>query len=112
MNANGIRLVERLKTCSEEMRTEIDFLVNGVDHELPEEGEEEYDEVQAFMDIDDRDDAFQRECRKILIDIGYYRVMPQAEIDSTYVSSGKKWDFKRKGIPYTQDHAIISYFHG
>ncbi len=48
--------------------------------------------------------ALLRALREFLIEAGFYRIMPQEEIDRTYVSGGKKWNFKLRGVAYTADY--------
>lgn len=85
-----------------------------------EERDYSYDEVSALFDVEDRAETWgveaatpdQRKAarrllqvaRRVLIDIGFYRVMPPEEIDSTVTLSGRAaWAFKLEGHAYTTD---------
>lgn len=101
--------------ADKEFASEVNYFVHGID-----EREYGYDEVSALFDILDRseqaiadydDPKLKRESRRLLkvaretcIAIGFYRVMPQEEIDNTYTSSTRApWTFKLKGVAYTSD---------
>lgn len=66
-----------------------------------------YDPVFALFDamnLEDQKRAVVDTCRTLLIEFGFFRVMPQDEIDATTVSPGiSKWVFKRGGVAYTTD---------
>lgn len=98
-----------LAVDDEEFQGEVDHFVHGV-----EEREYAYDEVSALFDIEDRaedphdgDRRLLKLCRQTLIAIGFYRVMPQDEIDSTFRSGdGSVWCFKLNKLAYTTDHNV------
>lgn len=98
-----------------EFKDEIDFHLC-----LDREYGDNYDEVSALFDVEDRAEMWGTEAatpdqrkaarrllkiaRRVLIDIGFYRVMPQDEIDNTFTSSGRApWSFKLDGVAYTTD---------
>lgn len=97
--------IERLKAnISQYLREEIEHKLN-IDRE---ESDEVYDTCDALLEIYDMAECNSelkliKECRLILIDLGFYRIMPQSEIDNTTVSRGTVWDFKIKGTAYTSD---------
>jgi hypothetical protein len=85
--------------------------------------EDGYDEVSALFDIERLCDDWLRDAEtaenrkavrrlqkvawRSLIAIGFYRVMPQEEIDSTVTSSGRQpWAFKLDGTAYTTDETV------
>lgn len=47
--------------------------------------------------------AFKNELKNIQIQLGIVRPISQKEMDNTYVTRGKKYDFKLKGIYYVFD---------
>lgn len=84
-------------------------------HQMSVEREYAYDEVAAAFDVEDRTETWVSEgsagarsllkaARQTLIDIGFYRVMLQQEIDETFTSNGRlPCAFKMLGIPYIND---------
>jgi hypothetical protein len=86
-----------------------------VDHHMGiEDREYAYDEVSALFDIEDRAEDWKhrsllREARRILIEIGFYRVMPVEEQERTMVSHGTVWAFKQGGTAYTSDHLVCDW---
>lgn len=106
---NRDRLTARLATASKNMRDELSYLVNDVEHEG------DYDIVDAFIDIEalaeDEETPFLRaECRRILIDVGLYVPMTSEEIRNTVTTQRHPWFFKRKGIAYQCVDSLASYF--
>jgi len=106
-----LELVQTQRLAGGEFDSEIDHYVNGID-----DREYAYDEVSALFDLYDvevserHDRHMIRLCRRLLIAAGFYRVMPQDEIDSTFRSSGRKvWDFVQDGVKYTTDHTTESW---
>ena len=88
-----------------DFQSEIRYFTNDI-----EERDYVYDELSALFDILDRNDQkdgdkrLLKVARQVLIDLGFFRIMPQDEIDNTYTSSGRSpWDFKLGGVPYTTD---------
>lgn len=86
------------------------FLREEIDHQMTVERDYEYDELDALFDTEDNAEGWKkrgllRQCRMLLIEIGFYRIMPQSEIDNTWVSGGTKWDFRLDGEAYTGDHS-------
>lgn len=86
------------------------FLREEIDYSMSLDRDYEYDELDALFDTECRAEDFKERglllsCRRLLITIGFYRVMPQNEIDNTWVSSGTKWDFKLGGVAYTADES-------
>ena len=86
------------------------FLREEIDHQMTVEREYEYDELDALFDTEDNAEGWGKRnlltaCRRLLIEIGFYRVMPQSEIANTWVSGGTKWDFRLDGQPYTGDYS-------
>lgn len=61
-------------------------------------------QTECFAE-DNEDRAMLKLARSLLIRAGYYRIMPQSEIDSTVVSLGAKWAFKQDGVAYTLDYS-------
>lgn len=105
------------------LREEVSYHVHSVDREYP------YDEVCAILDIEERyeealryerEASVKKECRhllnearSVLIELGYYRVLTQEEIDNTWSSSGVKWAFKRNGVAYDCESATAEeWFNG
>lgn len=94
------------------------LLVWGEDGDHHQRG---YDAVCALLDAEQRfeawlsdgmEDPVQRreirrgisQARRVLVEIGFYRVMTEDEISSTWVSGGRSpWDFRLDGVPYTSD---------
>ena len=112
---NREKLRARLQQgVSRDLQNELNHWME-IDRDPPEEGEQPYDVADAFLDVENLSDTekayveYRAECRRILIDVGYYRIMPQKEIDDTIVTSGTKWAFKLKGVAYTQDQAISGF---
>ena len=86
-----------------------------VDHD--ETDEDTYDELDALFDTVDLAEGWKArnlliQCRKMLIDVGYYRVMPDSQIARTWVSSGTRWHFKMSGVAYTADHSQEVFMEG
>lgn len=94
-----------------------------------EDREYAYDEVCAVFDVEEACEEFLKDrsadkasaketratlkfARRALIAIGFYRVMPQEEIDNTWSSSGYIWNFKEKGVAYTSDETVSEWFDG
>ena len=79
-------------------------------HMTIDDREYEYDELSALFDIKNAadiagDTQMKRISRKLLLDIGFYRIMTQEEIDGTIRSDGRvAWEFKHLGVPYTSDY--------
>lgn len=93
-----------LASPSAAFREELSFLVHGVD-----DREYAYDELSAVFDIEERAEgregnrALLLAAREVLIAIGFYRPMSHAEEQSTYVTRGNVWAFKRRGTPFICD---------
>ena len=103
---NRARLIARLTTQSipSKLKMELEHYMN-VDRDTPEPGEAPFDMADAFFDAmefgeNNQDTALEKMCKLILIELGYYVPMSQTEIDNTYVTRGKAWNFKLKGVPY------------
>ena len=61
---------------------------------------------RLMEDCDDKQTVaaeFKQELRKLEIELGITRVISQNEMDNTYVTRGKKYDFKANGIFYVFD---------
>lgn len=99
-----------LAVDDEEFQSEIRYHCHDIERE--DDDEIPYDEVAALFDIEDRaedpqdgDRRLLKLCRQALIEIGFYRVMPQEEIDSTTRSGGGPvWCFRLNKLAYTTDH--------
>lgn len=97
-----------LQHPDKEFQSEVQHHTHGID-----DREYAYDEVTALFDIEQRAEDHAKKhadarrllkiARDLLIQIGFYRVMPQDEINNTFVSSGTKWAFKLNGVAYTTD---------
>lgn len=95
-----------MDSADPELQAELQYLLKSVERYEP------YDAIDAVFDIEDR--AHENEdlnllkfSREALIKIGFYRVMPEAEIEATVVSGGRDpWDFKLEGLAYTSDFTI------
>jgi hypothetical protein len=84
-------------------------------HQMSVEREYFYDEVAAVFDAEERATTWfyegnasarslQTAARKVLVSIGFYRVMTSEEVENTYTSDGRSpWSFKLAGVPYTHD---------
>ena len=112
---NRERLIARLTTQSipSKLKVELDYYMS-VDRDPPEEGELPYDMANAFLDAmdfaeDNQDKQLEHMCESILIELGYYIPMSQADINNTYVTRGKVWDFKLSGIPYKGQDSFGSW---
>lgn len=96
-----------------------------VGHHLSiEDREYAYDEVSALFDIEERAETWGAEAatpaqrkqakrllevaQRVLIGIGFYRVMPADEIANTTIMGNRRapWAFKLDGIAYTSDDTI------
>lgn len=81
---------------------------------LIEEREYDYDELCALFDtmnMEGQERPVITVARTLLIEFGYYRPMPQEEIDNTYTSGGRvPWHFKLNGIRYTSDETEEEWF--
>lgn len=107
------------------LRDEVSCSLGFEDRDYP------YDEVCAVLDIEDRYESalsylnyeprsevekewrhLLNEARSILIELGFYRVLTQEEIDNTWSSSGARWAFKRKGVAYDSDSTAEEWFDG
>lgn len=79
-----------------------------------EERDYDYDEVSALFDamnLENQSNSVVRTCRNVLIEFGFFRVMPDEEIENTYVSNGRvPWNFKLKGVAYTTDETDEEWF--
>ena len=77
-----------------------------------------YDEVSALLDTlqlaeDTLQKALVKNCRRILIDIGFYRVMPAEEVASTVTSNGgAPYAFRMDGTAYTTDFNHDAWIFG
>lgn len=98
-----------------ELQSEIEHHLSIEDREYP------YDPLCALLDIEDRAESDRefpenrrllRACHDVLIELGFYRVMPQDEIASVTVTRGTKWCFKKAGVAYTTDHLVCDWFDG
>lgn len=106
-----------LSVDDEEFQSEIRYFRDDIDRE--DEDGIGYDTVSALFDLEDQlergDWGCGRRrlltlCRKTLITIGFYRVMPQDEIDSTFSSAGGPvWCFKLNKVAYTTNHNVESW---
>lgn len=90
------------------------FLREEIDHQMTVERDYDYDELDALFDIEDRAEIFKERglltaCRRLLIEVGFYRAMPQEEINNTSISSGTTWYFKLGGTAYTSDYSQFSF---
>lgn len=90
------------------------FLREEIDYSMTLDRDYIYDELDALFDTEDRAEDFKERgllvsCRRLLIEIGFYRVMPESEINNTYVSSGTKWDFRLNGTAYTADDSRYTF---
>jgi hypothetical protein len=112
---NRQKLIDRLKgDIPKGIKEELEYHMNLDDRDY------EYDLADAFFDIYDKaecndDKMVVNACRKILIEVGRYRVMTQKEINNTLIigrGSRKVWDFKLKGVPYTFDGANCEWIEG
>ena len=72
-----------------------------------------YDEVSALFDAyafaenETKDLRVIRRARELLIEHGFYRIMPPEEIANTWHFPARTaWDFKLKKQPYTTDYTI------
>jgi hypothetical protein len=91
---------------------EIRYLVEDVEHE------DEYTFLDGWRDVADRFDErdaggeflypmrFRRNVQRLLVGLGEYRAITRVEMDQTYVSRGKKYDFKLDGRFYVWDHHV------
>lgn len=84
------------------------FVREEIDFQLSLDRDYDYDELDALFDTEDRAEDFKErglltDCRRLLIEVGFYRVMSEDEILNTVVSSGTRWDFKMGGVAYTAD---------
>lgn len=75
-----------------------------------------YDEVSALFDAyalaeqETKDRRIIDAARTLLIEVGFYRVMPDEEIADTFMSSGRSpWNFKRGGVAYVTDFNTDSW---
>lgn len=86
-------LLKRLDTKSD-LFNEIRYRKNDIEHE------EEYDLCDALFDVYDFAEEYANEgvteakgvlkdARRVLIDVGFYREVTQAELDNTFTSCGK-----------------------
>ena len=96
---NRERLIQRLQS-------EVPLLLlTELRYQIAAEHDGDYDIADAFLDALDvaesnQERALLKECRAILIGLGYYVEMTQDEISQTQVSRGTVWDFKIKGVAY------------
>jgi hypothetical protein len=71
-----------------------------------------YDAVSGLLDIQDQAEGqgnaeLLKIARKLLIKVGFYRIMPDEEIASTVTMGGRKpWNFRIDGTAYTSDYTI------
>ena len=80
---------------------------------INEKWEEPYSIKDSFDYMDDLSyepgyKHLQTPCRKVNIALGVYVPMTQEQIESTFVSHGKKWDFKLGGLAYRFSHHVNS----
>lgn len=120
-------MIEKIRAIADpEFKSEIAHHM-GIDRE--DDDGITYDEVSALFDIEQRCEdwladattATERKwpnhllkiARAVMIEIGFYRVMSQDEIDNTYTSSGlKPWAFKLNGSAYTTDEIHEEWMWG
>ena len=107
LRSEMIKLI--LKDKNKEFQSEIGHYMSIDDREYA------YDEVSALFDLHNAAEDFHdrdmlRVTQRLLIEIGFFRVMTQEEIDSTIRSDGRKpWDFKHMKIAYTSDYSADSF---
>ena len=95
-----------MEVCAEPAQAEF---ASEIRYRLYSIGDREYlyDPVFALLDTldaEDQDRRVVRACQALLIEFGFFRPMPQDEIDATVSSRpGPVWIFKRGGIAYTTD---------
>jgi hypothetical protein len=71
-----------------------------------------YDAVSGLLDIHGQAEGqgnaeLLKTARKLLIKVGFYRIMPDEEIASTVTMGGRKpWNFRIDGFAYTSDYTI------
>lgn len=112
MSLSREQMVSLIKEkAPKELRDEIGHYMTIEEREYP------YDEVMAVLDTlvrqedEDGDKKLLKQARQILIDLGFFRVMPQEEIDNTFRSGrGPVWDFALKGVKYTSDFTYEEWF--
>ena len=98
------RIFEVLRLLSEispEAYAEVEFhhQLEGEPDEPPREWHDAF--VDAYLQAEDQSDLrVVRACRSALILAGWYRPMSADDLRNTTVTSGTKWAFKVKGIPY------------
>ncbi|AKF13603.1 hypothetical protein PHIN3_340 [Sinorhizobium phage phiN3] len=106
---NRKEMIEAIcEVSSLEFQTEIGHFM-GID-----EREYDYDQVSALFDAMNMEGQTRHVvtiARSLLIQFGFYRPMPQDEIENTYVSGGRvPWFFKLNGIRYTSDETDEEWF--
>lgn len=105
-----------LSVKNKEFQNEISYFTHDIG-----DRESSYDEVMALLEMDDRtgwkgeDKCYSynmiKTIRQCLIDIGFYRIMSQAEIDETFTSSGRvQYNFKIDNVAYTTDYNYEEWY--
>jgi hypothetical protein len=103
---NRERLIAALASAPLSVAEEIGYRVQDVEHE------EAYDAADALVDLSDLADAsdewkeYRAPCRRLLIAAGYYQPMSERDINSTFVTRGKPWEFKMGGVAYRAAEAM------
>lgn len=91
-----------------EFKRELAYYTGIEDREYP------YDELSALFDVESIADEDQNAellatTRKVMVDIGFYRLLTKEELETAVVSGGHKpWAFKKKGAGayYTSDYTV------
>ena len=107
---NEKEIIEIIKThASKELLQEV------LDHnEMSQDWEEPYALAESFDYIADLAESegswkhLKTPARKVQIALGEYVAMTEDEIENTWRSDGKKWDFKLGGIAYSFSHHVAS----
>ena len=107
---NQKEIIEIIKThASKELWKEVlDHNYMSQDWDEPYTLTESFDYVSELAECGDLWKHLKTPARKVQIALGEYVPMTEEQIENTYVSHGKKWDFKLGGIAYKFSHHVVS----
>ena len=107
---NEKEIIEIIKThASKELLQEVlDHNEMSQDWEEPYALTESFDYISNLADSEESWKHLKTPARKVQIALGEYVAMTEEDIENTWRSDGKKWDFKLGGIAYSFSHHVAS----
>lgn len=110
LDAVHLVLYSRRMTTNElpqfgELEEEIDFWMNGVEHEPGEEytRRDALQDISSECDDPEEDATLKRQLRAYLVACGVYRPITEEQLSRMVVMGGRKYEFSIKGTKYVFD---------